>query len=141
MKINEEDNMNTAKHLEYIKKASANGWGLRSHGFIYQVMRGFTSNSHSTIYIKDGIVLKENLETADKRAYEEIYISKGSFIEFRFENDFHFRTVDNEYCRVDPSIIALKCVPFAKINDKTSWNNKLSLSEILEQKKYILMES
>ena len=136
MKITQEDNMNTLKHLEYIREASKNGWGLQSHGFIYEVMSGFSAKSHTTIYLKDGIVMTEKFGDSDCKVYEESYIKKGSFIEFRFECNFHFRDEEDDYYEIDPSIVAVKCVPFAKIDEVVKWNNVLKLSEILKQKLY-----
>ncbi|NOQ31810.1 MAG: hypothetical protein GQ570_11870 [Helicobacteraceae bacterium] len=140
MKITEKDNMNTLKHIEYVREASKNGWGLQSHSFIYEVLSGFSAKSHTTIYLKDGIVLKEKLDTADKRVFEETYIKKGSFIEFRFECNFHFRDENDDYYEIDPSIVAVKCIPFAKINEDVRWNNKLNLNEILDKELYTKMD-
>ena len=125
MKINDIDNMNTLKHIEYIREASAKGWGLRSHDFIYEVLQGFSAKSTNTIYIKDNEVLNQKFDTADFRAYKIEYIKKGAFIEFRYECNFNFRDEKNNYYEVDPSIIAVKCIPFAKILQEVKWNNEL----------------
>ena len=59
------------------------------------------------------------------------------FLEFRFENDAHLRTIENDYICIDPSILYMKCIPFAKIYKNIRGENKLNLKEILKQKLYV----
>ena len=132
MRISDEENMNAKKHMDYLSYAAKNEYGLVSHGFIYKVMKGFYATSTSGKYIKDNIVMTENLERADYVAFEKKYIYPGDLIEFRYEYDFHFRTINNKYFVVDPCVIALKCEVFAKINESVRFENKLTLSEIIE---------
>lgn len=136
MKITDEDNMIKEKHIEYLKHAAQNDYGLKSNSFIYEVKCGFRSELSGAIYIKDNQIMTENFKYADKRTYETKYINKGALIEFRYEYDAHCRDIDNDYFRIDPCILALKCVPFAKIKKQTRWENRLNLKEILEQKLY-----
>lgn len=137
MKIpNDKENMNKKIHNDYIIHCSKNGYGLRSHGFLYKVTNGFTAIDHNNIYIKDNKVMIEKYDEADFRAYKTKYIKEGSIIEFRFSYDAHCRDIDNDYFVIDKSILALCCEPFAKIDENIRWENKLKLKEILEQKLY-----
>ncbi|HEX5328853.1 hypothetical protein [Sulfuricurvum sp.] len=120
--------------------AAKNNHGLQSHGIIYEVLTGFRASLNNPYYIKDRQIMMGNYEDADHRAYREKYIEKGSFIEFRYEYDAHCRDEDNDYWRIDPCILALKCEPFAKINDEIRFENKLNLKDILEQKLYLRFE-
>ena len=139
MKINDKDNLIIDKHIEYLKYAAVNNYGLKSHGFIYRVLTGFTARLTDTVYIKDGMVMTTSFDESGFRAYKEKYIKAGSLIEFRYECDAHCRDTDNDYWMIDPSILALKCTPFAKIEESVRANNKLNLKEILEHKKYKLL--
>ncbi len=140
MKITDKENIILDKHIEYLQYAAKNNYGLKSHGFIYHVDCGFTAKLTDTVYIKDKEVLTSSFDEADYRAYKEKYIKKGSIIEFRYECNAHCRDIDNDYWEIDPSILALKCTPYAKINQDVKWNNKLNLKEILENKEYIKLE-
>jgi hypothetical protein len=118
--------------IEQIKR----DYSLYSHGVIYKVNTGFRAELTKTLYIKNNEVMTEKYEEADFRVHPTKYIEKGSFIEFRYENDAHCRDEDNDYFRIDPSILAIKCEPFAQIDEKTRFENNLKLKEILEQKLY-----
>ena len=141
MKIpNDKENMNKKIHNDYIIECAKNNYGLRSHGFLYKVTNGFTANINSEVWIKDNKIMTEKFEEKDFIAYKTKYIKKDTIIEFRYEYDAHCRDIDNDYWRIDKSILALCCEPFAKIKESVRSINKLNLKEILEQKLYIEME-
>jgi len=137
---NDIENMSKKTHSEYVELCAKNNYGLISHGFIYKVTNGFTANLTRGIYIKDNEIMKEKYEEKDFVAYPTKYIKEGSLIEFRYEYDAHCRDVDNDYWRIDKSILALCCEPFAKIKEEVRFNNKHNLKEILDDKLYIEME-
>tara|TARA_R110001632_G_scaffold2415_1_gene10809 strand:+ start:1169 stop:1597 length:429 start_codon:yes stop_codon:yes gene_type:complete len=136
-KPNEIENMNKVIHQDWIINCAKNDYGLISCGFIYRVTNGFVAIQKNSIYIKDGIVMRDNFANKDYEAYKEKYIKKDSFIEFRYENDAHCRDEEDDYWRIDKSILALCCEPVAKINEYTRRENKLSLQKILKYKLYI----
>lgn len=137
MKIpNDEQNMNFKLHHDYIIECAKNNYGLRSHGFLYKVINGFTAVLANNIYIKDNKVMFENYEDKDFICYKTKYIKKDSIIEFRYECNAHCRDVDGDYWVIDKSILALCCEPFAKIDHKTRSENKLNLKEILSNELY-----
>lgn len=131
-----QSNINKEAHIKYIIEAVANGWSLKSNGFIYKVKRGFFGEKEKGFYIKEDKVLHSNLSSADTLTHESIYLKEGDFIEFRYEYDAFCRTKNGVFFKIDPSILALKCEPFAKIYEKTRFENKLSLQEILQKKLY-----
>ena len=139
MKNSDTDNMNKIKHMEYLRKASLNNWGLKSHSFIYKVISGFRAISNNITYIKDGKVITDQLDKAEYKRSEIIYIEKGSFIEFRYEYDAHCRDIENRYWCIDASILAIKCEPFARILSVVRAQNKMNLKEILDTKSYELV--
>ena len=137
MKIpNDEQNMNFKLHRDYITECAKNNYGLRSHGFLYKVINGFTALLTNNIYIKDNKVMFENYEYKDFICYKTKYIKKDSIIEFRYECDAHCRDVDGDYCVIDKSILALCCEPFAKIDHNTRNDTKLGLKEFLSNELY-----
>jgi len=131
------DNMNKKIHQDYIIECAKHNYGLRSHGFLYKVTNGFVANLTNGFYIKDNELMKDNFSEKDFVTYKTKYIKKGSVIEFRYEYDAHCRDTDNDYWRIDKSILALCCEPFAKINEDIRLQNKLNLKEILDEKLYI----
>lgn len=136
-KINDKDNMIKELHQDYIIRCAKNNYGLRSHGFLYRVTNGFIANLTNRFYIKDNEIMKDNFSDNDFIAYKTKYIKKDSIIEFRYEYDAHCRDIDDDYWRIDKSILALCCEPFAKINEDVRSQNKLNLKEILDKKLYI----
>jgi len=137
IRITDKDNLIVSKHIDYLKSAASNGYGLCSHGFIYKVLEGFIARLNHTFYIKNGIVITTDLDQADFKTYKEKFIKAGSLIEFRYEYAAHCRDIDDDYWMIDPAILALKCTPYAQINKDTKFEGKLNLKEILELKKYI----
>lgn len=123
------------KQADMIKQAQR-GYSLGIHGVIFEVIQGFTAELHGGVYIKDGVVMTRDYDKADRTLHDTKYINKGELIEFRFEYDAHMRDVDNDYFRIDPSILIVKCIPKYKIEEGTRWNNKLELKEILDGKHY-----
>jgi len=105
-------------------------------GYIFKTRSGFTAEIHETYYIKDNELLNSNFEDADFRTHPSKYIKKNEFIEFRFEYDAHCRDIENEYWRIDQSILAMKCEPFARIKEDVRFGNKHSLKDIIENKLY-----
>ena len=134
---NDKENMNKSIHMDWVLECAKNNYGLRSHGFIYRVTNGFTAVLKNGFWIKDNEVMKENFEDKDFIAYPTKFIKEGSLIEFRYEYDAHCRDIDDDYWRIDKSILALCCEPFAKIDENTFRENKLKLKEILDKKLYI----
>ena len=123
--------------IDYIK----NGYSINFSGYIFRVKSGFTAELHKTYYIKDNQIINSNFNDADLRAYPNKYIKKGSFIEFRFEFDAHCRDIENDYWRIDQSILALKCEPYARIKEDIRFGNKHNLKEIIENKLYDELEN
>ena len=125
--------------IDYI---SNKGIGINFSGYIFKVKSGFSAELHRQIYLKDGVVLDENFNTADETVHRTKHIEKNSLIEFRFEYDAHCRDIDNDYWRIDQSILALRCEPFAKIhNSVRSSHKKDNLKFILDNKLYDELEA
>lgn len=109
-------------------------------GYIFKVKSGFTAEIHRAYFVKDNIILNEKIDSWDKKLYENKYIKKDEFIEFRFEYDAHCRDIENNYWRIDQSILALKCEPFARIKEDVRFGNKHNLKEIIDNKLYDELE-
>lgn len=109
-------------------------------GYIFKAKSGFTAQLNRNIYLKDDEILKEGLDNATKIVYENKYIKKGELLEFRYEYDAHCRDMEDDYWRIDQSILALKCEPFAKIREDIRFGNKHNLKKIIENKLYDEME-
>ena len=93
-------------------------------GDLFKVLHGFSAESSRGI--------SDPSDPKNKHIYKTTkFIEKDSIIEFRYAYDAHCRDTDDDYWRIDPSILMIKCKRYGTVHDKVRFENKLELTDIL----------
>ena len=61
----------------------------------------------------------------------KVLINKGEIVEFRFNNPIHFRTIDNNYFKIEEKDFYSFFQPYGNIIEDIKRNNVANLEEIL----------
>lgn len=77
--------------------------------------------------------------SGDKNSHgfkSKIFIPKGEILEIRYPYQWHFRTQSNYYDHASAEVLVKNCSFFGAVKSDIRFENKHSLSEILEQELY-----
>ena len=86
-------------------------------------------NRDNTLWVVKEDMLA-NHEYKDNVGDRKVVIEKGEIIEWRFESDNHFRTIDDKWFWVDDDIWVKHCLKIGKVHDDVNWKNKANTEEI-----------
>ena len=84
---------------------------------------------HGTLWIVKKDMLAEH-EYKDYIGNRKVLLEKGEILEWRYESDNHFRTIDNKWFWVKDDVWEEYCLQIGKIHNDVCWKNRANTDDI-----------
>jgi len=97
-------------------------------------------NHHGTLWVvkTDMPAIASHSENIGER---KVIIEKGEILEWRYESDNHFRTIDDKWFWVRDDVWNEHCLKIANIQESVCWNNIAKTEEIWRLRLFTWIEN